>query len=226
MATVTDSTTPRTTVERSAPARILLHGIPWELYERLRDEKSNWGIRMAYSDGDLELMSPSQSHGEIEWRFGLFLMELARSLGFKCKPLGNTTWKKPGVKKAKDADGAYYLANFEKVRHKKIDLNLDPPPDLAIEAAISRSALNSLSLYAEIGVPEIWRFDGEAFQIHLRQADGSYLEADRSRALPFLYPEEVVYWMTKAEEEDDDAEWLQRVNAWARDELAARIERR
>ena len=216
----------RTATERTAPDRILLRNIPWELYEQLREEESNWGIRMAYDDGELELMSPSQSHGEIEWRFAIFLMELADVLGFKCKPLGNTTWKKPGAKKAKEADGSYYLANYERVRHKKIDLNIDPPPDLAVEAEVSRSAINSLNIYAAIGVPEIWRFDGEVFHIHQRQADGTYLETDRSRALPFLNPDEVVFWMRKAEEDDDDMEWKRQVREWARVELAPRLEPR
>jgi Uma2 family endonuclease len=226
MATIVEAREARRILKHDPPTRIVLHNISWELYETLREEEANWGLRMAYDDGDLELMSPSQSHGEIEWRFGLFLMELARALGFKCKPLGNTTWKKRGSRKAKEADGAYYLASYDRVRRRKIDLNVDPPPDLAIEAEVSRSVLNSLNIHAAIGVPEIWRFDGEAFHIHLRQPDGTYQEADRSLALPFLIPSEVVYWMKKAEEDDDDVEWLLEVNAWARLELTPRLEPR
>jgi Uma2 family endonuclease len=202
----------------------LLENIPWALYETLREEESNWNVRMTYDAGVLELMSPSQNHGEIEWRFGLFLMEVTRALGLKCKPLGNMTWKKVGEKKAKEADGAYYLTNFDRVRHKKIDLEVDPPPDLAVEAEVSRSAIDALGVYAAIGVPEIWRFDGKILRIHLRQPDGSYQESDRSRVLPFLLAEEVVFWLTKAEEDDDDTEWIQQVNAWARAELAPRLE--
>jgi Uma2 family endonuclease len=226
METVIDKSMTRPKVVRSLPDRIVLHHVPFDVYQRLRAEESNWGVRMAYIDGDLELTAPSQSHGEIEWRFGLFLMELARALGFQCKPLGKTTWSKPGALKAKEPDGAYYLQSFEQVRHKKIDLTVDPPPDLAIEVEISRSALNALSIYEFLEIPEIWRFDGELFQIHLRQTDGSYRESSQSVALPFLKPEEVVFWMTKAEEEDDDSEWLSQVNAWAFVDLLPRIEHR
>jgi Uma2 family endonuclease len=201
----------------------LLRNISWELYELLREEKSNWGVRMAYDDGDLELMSPSQSHGEIEARFGIFLMELADVLGFPCKPLGNTTWKRPGAKKGKEADGCYYLSNYQRVRHKTIDLDVDPPPDLAIEADVSRSSLNSLGIYAEIGVPEIWRFDGEDLHLHSRQINGSYLEVTQSRAFPFLRREEIVAWMIKAEEMDNDLAWKREVREWARVELLPRL---
>lgn len=223
MATATEAPEGRTTTRRAEPARVVLRNVSWDLYELLREEEANWGVRMTYDSGDLELMSPSQSHGEIECRFGLFLMELADVLGFKCKPLGNMTWKRPGSAKAKEADGSYYLANYERVRRKKIDLDVDPPPDLAVEAEVSRSALDALSIYAEIGVPEIWRFDGEAFHIHLRQPDGIYLESDRSLALPFLRPDEVVSWLRKAEEDDDDVEWKRQVREWARIELAPRL---
>ncbi len=205
------------------PDRILLHGIPWELYEVLREDEANWHVRMAYDDGELELMSPSQRHGSIEFRFGLFLIALASGLGFKCKPLGKTTWKKAGSKKGKEADGCFYLENYERVRHKEIDLDLDPPPDLAIEVEISQSAINALSIYAALGVPEIWRFDGATFHIHRRQPDGSYLELERSEALPFLIPGEVVEWMIRGEEEDDDVEWSQQVHEWARVELVRRL---
>ena len=35
-------------------------------------------------------------------------------------------------------------------------------------------------------------------------------------ALPFLLPEEVVFWMVKAEEDDDDMAWKREVREWAR----------
>ena len=226
MASIVQIVVTRYATFADAPNRVLLHEIPWELYEQLRADDANWHIRMSYDEGELELMSPSQRHGSIEIRFGLFLMELARVLGFKCKPLGNTTWKKPGLKKGKEADGCFYLANFEPVRHKEIDLNVDPPPDLAIDVEISRSAINALNIHAALGVPEIWRFDGTAFHIHRRQEDGTYLELDRSPTLPFLNPEEVVEWMIRGEEADDDVEWIQQLREWVRIELVPRFESR
>jgi len=224
MASIVEPQKSRLAWKQDAPHRILLHNISWNLYEQIREEESNWGLRMSYDDGDLEIMSPSQSHGEIEARFGIFLMELADVLDFPCKVVGNTTWKKPWARKAKEADGSYYLANYLRVRHKKIDLNVDPPPDLAVEVEISRSVLNALDIYAAIGVPEIWRFDGEVFHIHQRQADGTYLEMNRSEALPFVRPDEVVYWMSRAEEMDDDMAWKREVREWARAVLVPRLE--
>lgn len=224
MATIVRSAVSQSASQADPPDRFLLREIPWELYEQLRASDANRHVRMSYDDGELELMSPSQRHESIEIRFGLFLMEVASGLGLKCKPLGTTTLKKPGLKKGKEADGCFYLANYERVRRKKIDLSVDPPPDLAVEVEISRSAVNSLNIYAALGVPEIWRFDGASFHIHHRQADGTYVELDHSPALPFLKPEEVVDWMIRGEAADDDVEWKDQVREWARVVLAPRIE--
>jgi len=225
MASVAPAPVARSAPVADNPPRIVLHNIPWELYERLRAERSNWGIRMAYDRGKLELMSPSQRHEEIGSRFGLLLMSLADALDFKCKPLAHTTWTRPELEKGKEADACFYLANYERVRGKTIDLDVDPPPDLAVEVEISRSAINSLNIYAAIGVPEIWRFDGSTFHIHSRRADGGYEEVERSPALPFVRPEEIVRWLIDGEALDDDVEWMRRVREWARAELAPRLNR-
>ena len=37
----------------------------------------------------------------------------------------------------------------------------DPTPDFAIEVEVSSSVLNRLSIYAVLGVLEVWRYDGE-----------------------------------------------------------------
>jgi Uma2 family endonuclease len=225
MATIVQAPEPRTAPKAAGPDRILLHNISWELYEQLREEESNWSVRMAYDSGDLELMSPSQKHEEIGYRFELFMVALAQTLGFKFAGMAHTTWKNEAAEKAKEADACYYLANFDRIRGKTIDLEVDPPPDLAVEVEVSRSAIDSLNIYAAIGVPEIWRFNGEHLHIHLRQADGSYLESARSLALPFVQPDEVVFWLRKAIEMSDNMDWMTQVQDWARVELAPRLER-
>ena len=153
------------------------------------------------------------------------MASLTQALGFEFAGMASTTWKNK-AEKAKEADACYYIANFERIRGKTINLEVDPPPDLAVEVEVSRSAINSLNIYAAIGVPEIWRFDGEDLHIHIRQEDGSYLESDRSLALPFVPPEEVVFWLKKAVEINSNMAWMRQVQDWARVELAPRLEPR
>jgi len=36
-----------------------------------------------------------------------------------------------------------------------------PPPDLVVEVAITHTDIDKRSLYAAMGVPEFWRYDGK-----------------------------------------------------------------
>jgi Uma2 family endonuclease len=222
MATAIQTEEPRITM-KDAELRIMLHDIPWDFYQKLRDEESNWNVRMSYDSGDLELMSPSQLHEEIDNRFELFMVAIAQALRFEFLALAHTTWKNEAAEKGKEADACFYIANFEQIRGKTIDLTVDPAPDLAVEVEVSRSSIDSLRIYAALGVPEVWRFDGEELSIHLRQENGTYSDSDRSLALPFLNPEEVVFWMKKAVELKANMEWMRQVQEWARVELTPRL---
>src|SRR5215218_2993376 len=101
-----------------AERRFLLHDVPWAVYEALRDLEANDGVRMAYDDGRLEFMSPGQSREAYGLRFSFLIVQVASVLGFKCKALAATTWKKEVEKKGKEADACFYLANYERVRGK------------------------------------------------------------------------------------------------------------
>ena len=196
-----------------AESRVLLTDVPWDLYERLRDLHGPRNVHMTYHRGSLELMSPSQPHEEYAARFEILILEVAKALGLSCKLLGSTTWKKKD-ESGKEADACFYLANAGRVRGKRIDLKNDPPPDLAVEVEISPPSIDVESVYAVLGVPEIWRFDGEALLVLVRQEDGTYAERERSSALPFLPLDEVLRLLRESEEIDDDARWSGEVARW------------
>lgn len=202
-----------------AERRFVLPEVSWDLYEKLRDEQGSWNVRMTYDHGRLELMSPSKKHEEDSYRFETLIVEIAKGLGLRCKPLRATTWKRPD-EAGKEADACFYLANEPRIwKKKEIDLAIDPPPDLAIEVEISPPHLDIESVYAAIGVPEIWRYNGESLRILERQPDGTYLQRDRSPSLPYLPPEEVIRLLREAEELDDDPRWGEQVALWVRDVL-------
>ena len=66
-----------------------------------------------------------------------------------------------------------------------------PLPDLAIEIDMSRSQVDRPGIYAALGVPEVWRFDGETVRIDRLGPDGTYAEAPESGWLG-VRPDEVV----------------------------------
>lgn len=85
-----------------------------------------------------------------------------------------------------EADACYYIQNANRIIGKrKIALTEDPPPDLAVEVDLSTDARHKFPIYAALGVPEIWRYDGEVVQLYvLRKTD--YAETRRSEMLPGL----------------------------------------
>ena len=93
--------------------------------------------------------------------------------------------------KAVEADDCFYIQNEALIRGKKrIDLSIDPPPDLAIEIDItSRTKFNN---YEALGVPELWRYNGRKLQINVLQ-EGKYVESDTSYNFPDLRICEVIH---------------------------------
>lgn len=182
-------------------------------------------IRLTYDGENLEIMSPSLEHGEWAKWLDRIITDVAAGLRLPCRSLGSTTWRNETDKRGLEADACFYLANFPRVRGKKtLDLSVDPPPDLAVEVEVSRSASDRLEIYARLGVPEVWRFDGEDLSVWQLQPNGSYAASSTSSALPFLPLEEVLRWLKRAETLEDLSEWIVQFQGWVRDELVPRVQ--
>ena len=82
-----------------------------------------------------------------------------------------------------------------------------------------------MGVYAKLGIPEIWRYDGESLRVYLLQDDGHYAETETSRSLPFLLPGEVARFLEQAGPMDH-SEWGRQFRQWVRDELAVRLQAR
>ncbi len=101
------------------------------------------------------------------------------------------------MKKAFEADEAYYVTHAELIRPKEeVDLNSDPPPDLVIEVEITSSAIMKMKLFAKMGVPEVWRHNGEHLQMH-RLTNGDYQPMLSSVEIPGLTSSTIEHWLSK-----------------------------
>lgn len=67
-----------------------------------------------------------------------------------------------------------------------LDLAHNPPPDLAIEVEISRSAVDKLAIYADLGVSEVWFYNGESLRMYMLQSDGTKWEPNGNSRLTSL----------------------------------------
>jgi Uma2 family endonuclease len=103
------------------------------------------------------------------------------------------------------------------VRGKRIDRNVDPPPDLVIEVDITSSSLDKFSIYAELGVPELWRHDGREFGIYLLGGQG-YRKSERSAVFPWLPASRVARGLAEAPASGLRAE-ARAFREWVREQL-------
>ncbi len=179
-----------------AEQRILLHHISWQTFQQLLNEAgADRHARFAYYQGTLEIMSPLFRHENIN----RFLDELVRvmtdEMGLDMRKAGSITLTRAGLQSGAEPDSSYYIQSEPLVRGKQdIDLEAgDPPPDLVIEIDISGSSLDKRRIYANLNVPELWRFNGATLQFFVLQTPEGYLrQSDRSPTFPYFSPDKAM----------------------------------
>jgi Uma2 family endonuclease len=166
---------------------IVLTGVRWLTYKALAlDLAEKPSKKLAYDQGILEIMTPLPEHEISKKLLGRVVELTTEILGLEILSLGSTTWSREDLQRGIEPDECYYILKEALVRGKlDFDLNIDPPPDLAIEIDISSSSLNRLSIYAALGISEIWRFDSRNLFIYVL-TDGVYQTRERSQVLPTI----------------------------------------
>ena len=204
------------TVERSVERKVILHNVRWETYERLlTEQESSSAPRFTYDRGELEIMSPSTEHEEYNRTIALLVEIFAVEAGLDVRNVGSMTFRREDLERGFEPDSCFYVQNETRVSGKtQIDLAVDPPPDLVIEVDITSPSLNKLPIYAQIGVPEVWRYDGERLEI-LRLERTEYAAVPTSATLPPLTSPVLSDLVDKSRTTKRRA-WISEVREWAR----------
>ncbi len=204
------------TVERSVEQKVILHNVRWETYERLlAEQESSSAPRFTYDRGELEIMSPSTEHEEYNRTIALLVEIFAVEAGLDVRNVGSMTFRREDLERGFEPDSCFYVQNETRVSGKtQINLAVDPPPDLVIEVDITSPSLNKLPIYAQIGVPEVWRYDGGRLEI-LRLERTEYAAAPTSTTLPPLTSSVLSDLVYKSRATKRRA-WIRKVREWAR----------
>lgn len=204
------------TVLSASEQKIILHNVRWETYESLlADHFDRSAPRFTYDRGELEIMSPSPQHEEYNRTVSLFVEALAEELNVDTRNLGSTTFRRDDLERGFEPDSCFYIQNEQRVAGKtRIDLNVDPPPDLVIEIDITSPSIDKLPIYAHLGVPEVWRYDGNRVLI-LRLEDDDYTERDESTVLPQVTATLVTGFLEDSKTMKRTA-WLRKLRHWVR----------
>ncbi|MEH2133893.1 MAG: Uma2 family endonuclease [Nostoc sp.] len=161
----------------------LLKDISWQQLENILAEMGEKrAARISYSHGWLEIMVPLTEHEKDKEYIGELVRILLDKLQIDFEPFGSTTLKNERSQQAVEPDTSFYIQNQAAVIGKnRIDLNIDPPPDLAIEIDItSRTRFEN---YEILGVSELWRHTQQGLEISVLQ-EGKYIKSQSSPNFP------------------------------------------
>jgi Uma2 family endonuclease len=179
--------------------RVVLEGVSWGLYDALLREVGKRRVRLTYDEGRLEIMTLSPPHERAKIVLGRLVEAIAEELGVEAEGLGSWTLRRQDLLKGLEPDECYYVTSAESVIGKDdLDLRRDPPPDLAIEVDISRPDIAREPIYAALGVPELWTWDGRRLAFRERSAEGQYVPIEASLAFPTIVPADVERFVTLA----------------------------
>lgn len=202
-----------------APPTELIHlsGISWQTYETLLKELGDRRLRLTYNRGNLEIMAPSPEHELSKTLMGRFVETLAEESEIQIYPLGSTTFKRPEVSGA-EPDECFYIRQIGLVQGKKrLDLEEDPAPDLVVEIDVTSSSQTRLQVYADLGVAEVWIYNGESLVIQQLQG-GTYISCQTSQYFLNIPIPEIAGFLQQAE----TTNYLELVKAfrnWVRDQI-------
>ena len=182
-------TTTSTPVEQQTTPenRVILKGVSWSTFKALlADVGDDRAWRIAYDGGVLEIRMPHLEHEVPKGLIESFIEATADELEIEVMKAGSLTLEREDLTRAVEPDTCFYIQNEASVRGKRdISLPEDLPPDLAIESDYTNSSVNKDSIYAALGVPELWRYRRESLQVY-HLVEGKYEMCDRSLAFPFL----------------------------------------
>jgi len=204
---------------------LVLENIRWSTYQALLRDLGDRPIHLTYEQGRLEIMTLSAQHEIVRKFIGRLIEDLSMELNISIKSLGSTTIARKELKRGLEPDECYYIQRETMVRGKmEFNFKKDPPPDLAVEVDVTRSSVSRQRVYAALGVPEMWRYDGKLKVLHL-QPNGVYAEADSSLSFPLLPMTQVEEFIHQISELDENT-LIRNFRNWVRKEVLPKFKPR
>jgi Uma2 family endonuclease len=198
--------------------QLLLQDISWSDFEEiLADLGEQRGSRISYSNGALEIMVPLPEHEKHKEIIGDLIKILLDHLEVDFESLASTTFKSESMNQALEADACFYIQNHQAVIGKdRLDLMIDPPPDLAIEIDITNRT--QFDNYLLLKVPELWRYSTKGLQIYLLQKQ-QYVESTTSPNFPNIPILELIERYTKQAQVAGRSKAIRAFKQWIQENL-------
>ncbi|MBD2522306.1 Uma2 family endonuclease [Nostoc sp. FACHB-133] len=201
-----------------AGQRIILEDVSWQVFEAILNELGEHrGSRVAYSQGTLEIMAPLPEHERAKVIIGDLVKALLDELNLNWESLGSTTFKRKDISVGIEPDDCFYIQNYQLMIGKdKIDLTVDPPPNLAIE--IDVTSKTQISAYQALKVPEIWRYESKKLEINLLQGE-QYIKSLTSAIFPSFPVNEIIPLFVEMARTTGTSSALRSFRQWLREQI-------
>ena len=153
---------------------VVLSGVSWSHYDALsRARNESPRPRLAYLDGELEIMTTGRPHETKKKLLARLLEIYALEKKVPLNGFGSETLRKKAKKAGLEPDECYSIGRAPKL------------PELALEVVETSGGIDKLEAYRRLGVREVWFFvEGRIFVFVLVR--GQYRAWNRSAALPAL----------------------------------------
>ncbi|MEI9953328.1 MAG: Uma2 family endonuclease [Pseudomonadota bacterium] len=153
---------------------VVLRGLRWSDYQRLLEVRGDRPVpRLAYLEGQLEIMMPSKARESLTSRIGHLVAVWCLEQAIEFSAYGSWTLEKKEAERGVEPDECYVFGvQPEAVR-----------PQLAIEVVWTSGGVRRLDIYQKLGVQEVWFWQKGRILVHLLSGD-QYLEAATSGVLP------------------------------------------
>ncbi len=197
--------------------RVAFHHLNWLAYQQILQALGDRrGARLTYDRGKLEITMPLEDHEFAAELIGLFVRILVAETGRKLKSMRSTTLEREDLDRSPEPDHAFYIQNWSAVAGRNVDFATDPPPDLVLEVDITHTDIDKIKLYAAMGVPEFWRYNGRLWRIYQLE-NQSYSETETSAIFPFVTKDVLYQFLAQARQDEVAAE--QTLRAWVRENI-------
>ncbi len=176
-------------------SRIAIADVTWQEFEMILQELGeSRGSRIAYSQNTLEIVVPLPDHERSKVVVSDIVKTLLRHQGRDWESLGSTTFRRQIEAVGLEPDDCFYIKNYRAVIGKsRLDLAMDPPPDLAIES--DYTSKTKLDAYLILQVPELWIYD-QGLKIYVLD-DTRYVDVQISPTFPELPVKQIVEQVIK-----------------------------
>jgi Uma2 family endonuclease len=153
---------------------VLLREATWADYQRVLEIRGDHSTpRIAYLEGVLEIMAPSQPHESLKSRIGQLVEVWCLEHAIEFNTYGSWTLENKDERRGAEPDECYVFGEYRETAR----------PDLAIEVVWTSGGVDKLDIYRKLGVREVWFWRRGRLTVHALRGDG-YQEISASEILP------------------------------------------